>query len=317
MFVTKASNAAAATLAACVVVSWVLSSAAPATVAGQTPARTPDRPKSPAGETSKWPGEWLMEGNTDQPCAVFQHGRVLLLVNERGEFATGRLTEVTKVAVRGWEEGLVGELSDEGKTIAWGNGTKWKRPSISSREGPSKPQLPESALPQAVDRNNSNDLVRRVERLERGLQQVQGTSFAHHTTGAFTNEIQTNNDNFQPMPDMLLKFSTTPRADGKKRTGLVLFQVGSVDATAKNDRSDARAAFVLKVDGKAVAETHLEFQNAHSENTLGSRDGALVWLWKDIPDGEHVVGVEWHNSGAEVRACRFGSSRSLVIVELP
>ena len=86
-----------------------------------------------AGEpdkTSKLPGEWLYDGKEDQPCAIFQHGRMLLLVNEEGEFATARLSEAKKFVVLkgdGWQEGLVGELDEKGKAIAWSNGTTWKR----------------------------------------------------------------------------------------------------------------------------------------------------------------------------------------------
>jgi hypothetical protein len=77
------------------------------------------------------PGEWLYDGKEDQPCAIFQQGRVLLLVNENGELATGRITEAEKFVVLkgdGWEEGLVGEVAKEGKAISWANGTTWKRP---------------------------------------------------------------------------------------------------------------------------------------------------------------------------------------------
>jgi hypothetical protein len=82
-------------------------------------------------EKSKLPDEWLYDGKEDQPCAIFQQGRVLLLVNESGELATGRITEATKFVVLkgdGWEEGLVGELVEKGKAINWANGTNWKRP---------------------------------------------------------------------------------------------------------------------------------------------------------------------------------------------
>jgi hypothetical protein len=79
-------------------------------------------------KTSKLPGEWLYDGKEDQPCAIFQQGRILLLVNEEGDFATARLTEAKKFAVKGWEEGLTGELADKGKVITWSNGTTWKRP---------------------------------------------------------------------------------------------------------------------------------------------------------------------------------------------
>jgi hypothetical protein len=82
-------------------------------------------------KASKLPGEWFYDGKEDQPCAIFKHGRVLLLVNEDGELATARLTEAKKFVVLkgdGWEEGLVGELDEKGKAIAWSNGSTWKRP---------------------------------------------------------------------------------------------------------------------------------------------------------------------------------------------
>ena len=75
------------------------------------------------------PGEWLYDGKEDQPCAIFKQGRVLLLVNEEGEWATGRAPEVDKLIIlKGWEEDLVGEVTKDGKAINWSNGTIWKRP---------------------------------------------------------------------------------------------------------------------------------------------------------------------------------------------
>lgn len=129
MSLTKALSASVLILTAYVLVSEVSLPAAPATTTGQTPARQKEPSKSPVKETRKWPGEWLLEGNADQPCAIFQHGRVLLLVNERGDFATARLTEATKLVVLkgSWDEGLVGELAEEGKTISWSNGSTWKQ----------------------------------------------------------------------------------------------------------------------------------------------------------------------------------------------
>jgi hypothetical protein len=85
-------------------------------------------------KTSKLAGEWLYhDDNGNQPCAIFQHGRILLVVNEEGEMATARLTEARKFVVLrgygGWgEEGLVGKLDKKGKTISWSNGSTWKRP---------------------------------------------------------------------------------------------------------------------------------------------------------------------------------------------
>ncbi len=84
-------------------------------------APAPDRSSNPAGE-------WLNEGRKDEPCAIFQQGRVLLLVNEHGDFATARMTEAKKFTVKGWEDGLAGEVAKEGKEIAFANGSIWKRP---------------------------------------------------------------------------------------------------------------------------------------------------------------------------------------------
>jgi hypothetical protein len=91
---------------------------------GAAAAAEPDRDGTPAGP-------WLNEGKEDEPCAIFQQGRVLLLVNENGDLATARMTEAKKFVTlkgEGWEEGLVGELTEKGKAIAWTNGSTWKRP---------------------------------------------------------------------------------------------------------------------------------------------------------------------------------------------
>jgi hypothetical protein len=84
-------------------------------------APAPDRPSNLAGE-------WLNEGREDEACAIFQQGHVLLLVNEHGDFATARLTDAKKFTVKGWEDGLAGELAKEGKEFTWSNGSTWKRP---------------------------------------------------------------------------------------------------------------------------------------------------------------------------------------------
>ena len=116
-------------LVVCFLLGGVFLLADRASVIGQTPGKEKEPPKSPAKVASNWVGEWLREGDADKPCAIFQKGRVLLLVNEDGEFATGKITEANKITTR-WreEDGLIGELVDKGKTISWGNGTTWKRP---------------------------------------------------------------------------------------------------------------------------------------------------------------------------------------------
>jgi RNA polymerase sigma factor (sigma-70 family) len=129
MFLNKMKTAMAVVLVVCFLLGGVFLVADPASVIGQTPAKEKEPPKSPTKVDSNWVGEWLREGDADRPCAIFQKGRVLLLVNEDGEFATGKIIEANKITTR-WsqEDGLIGELVDKGKTISWANGTTWKRP---------------------------------------------------------------------------------------------------------------------------------------------------------------------------------------------
>jgi hypothetical protein len=90
---------------------------------GAAPAAEPAR-------NTKIAGEWLSEGDLDKPCAIFVHGRVLLLVNERGQIGVARLKEENKFVLlrgEGWEEGLVGEFHERRKLIAWKGGGAWKR----------------------------------------------------------------------------------------------------------------------------------------------------------------------------------------------
>ena len=73
-------------------------------------------------------GEWFNNGKLDQPCAIWQQGRVLLLINEKGDIATGHFTEANAFSiVKGWEGDLTGRVGDRGKTILWKGGGNWKR----------------------------------------------------------------------------------------------------------------------------------------------------------------------------------------------
>jgi hypothetical protein len=82
-----------------------------------------------------WAGEWLLEGRPDQPCAVFQHGRVLLLVNELLHLAVGRVVGFRRIVVTDaltWSDksqgnGMAGALSADGLTILWENRSTWRR----------------------------------------------------------------------------------------------------------------------------------------------------------------------------------------------
>jgi hypothetical protein len=127
MFLTKLRTTLVILLLGCVLSGGVLLLASLTPATGQSPAKEKAPSTPPAKEASKWPGEWLFEGKADEPCAIFQQGRVLLLVNEKGKLTTGKITGENKIVAQ-WEGGLVGELDDKGKTISWGNGSSWKRP---------------------------------------------------------------------------------------------------------------------------------------------------------------------------------------------
>lgn len=75
-------------------------------------------------------GEWLMAGRADQPSAIFRHGSVLLVVNERGDLATARAQDATHFVVvkgQGWESGVTAEIRENGKSIIWRDGSVWTR----------------------------------------------------------------------------------------------------------------------------------------------------------------------------------------------
>jgi len=70
-------------------------------------------------------GSWLYQG---QPCAIFQQGLVLLVVNDGGSLATAQITGPNTFIIAGgagWDSGLVAELVNHGKRINWSNNTVW------------------------------------------------------------------------------------------------------------------------------------------------------------------------------------------------
>jgi hypothetical protein len=72
-------------------------------------------------------GEWLFG---TKPCAIFQQGRMLLLVNERGDLGTGRINGTKTISVFGgstWQPGLLGQILDNGRSISWQNDNTWTR----------------------------------------------------------------------------------------------------------------------------------------------------------------------------------------------
>ena len=83
-------------------------------------------------------GSWVYQC---QPCAIFAEDPVLLLVNEWGELATGRVLDSNTIVIlhgTGWQAGLVGTVIHRGRTINWSNGTTWTRPSPPRQDKPVK-----------------------------------------------------------------------------------------------------------------------------------------------------------------------------------
>lgn len=72
-------------------------------------------------------GSWFY---LEQPCAIFQQGAILLVVNERGALATAKVTGPSTFVILngfGWDIGLVADVADHGRTINWSNNTVWTR----------------------------------------------------------------------------------------------------------------------------------------------------------------------------------------------
>jgi hypothetical protein len=78
-------------------------------------------------QTTGLAGNWLYQG---QPCAIWQQGVVLIFVNEGGGLATGRMTGPDTFILQagfGWDNSLIGIVSNGGNLITWSNDTQWQR----------------------------------------------------------------------------------------------------------------------------------------------------------------------------------------------
>jgi hypothetical protein len=72
-------------------------------------------------------GEWVIG---DKPCAIFQQGRMLLLVNEKGELGSAKINGGKTIQIFGgstWKPGLLGQITEKGKVIVWANDVTWIR----------------------------------------------------------------------------------------------------------------------------------------------------------------------------------------------
>ena len=72
-------------------------------------------------------GGWFYQG---QPCAIFQSGDQLLLVNEIGSIGAGLWTvanSFTVIGGGGWDIGLTAQVAGKGTNLNWSNNTVWTR----------------------------------------------------------------------------------------------------------------------------------------------------------------------------------------------
>ena len=72
-------------------------------------------------------GDWQCQG---QPCAIFQQGPILLVVDGKGCLGTARMTDDKKFVIltgAGWVLGLEGTMADDNKTINWSDDSSWMR----------------------------------------------------------------------------------------------------------------------------------------------------------------------------------------------
>ena len=70
-------------------------------------------------------GSWSFSGH---PCAIFQQGPILLLVNETGTLATAQFISPDTFRIikgEGWGIGMTGQLIENGKRIKWSDGAHW------------------------------------------------------------------------------------------------------------------------------------------------------------------------------------------------
>ena len=84
-------------------------------------------PEPASDAVTSFAGTWYYEG---QPCAIFQQGPILLVVQEGGALATAHVTGADTFVIwsgSGWDSGLEAQLKNRGKTINWADGSVWTK----------------------------------------------------------------------------------------------------------------------------------------------------------------------------------------------
>ena len=84
---------------------------------------------------ARGPRRWVygMEARRLAPFEALasERSKAVLVVNERGDVATAKLEGGTRIVVvkgAGWESGMTGEIRENGRVLAWRDGSIWTRP---------------------------------------------------------------------------------------------------------------------------------------------------------------------------------------------
>ena len=70
-------------------------------------------------------GEWHYMGQEDQPCAIFQQGRVLMVISETHQIGVGSFGSQQHFTIPGWKTDAT--INDGGNRITWQNQKFWVR----------------------------------------------------------------------------------------------------------------------------------------------------------------------------------------------
>jgi hypothetical protein len=72
-------------------------------------------------------GAWYRDGDHSQRCTIRQKKSRLSLKNESGQTATGSFDSNRRIITNWSGQQIVGNISEDGNTIDWDNGTSWSR----------------------------------------------------------------------------------------------------------------------------------------------------------------------------------------------
>ena len=70
---------------------------------------------------------WYRDGNRSLACSIRQRKKNVRLTNETGQTATGKIDGRRHVTTNWSGTQIGGNISPDGNTINWDNGTSWSR----------------------------------------------------------------------------------------------------------------------------------------------------------------------------------------------